>query len=98
MGLMKHTYRFWAIFRSYALTVEEETDALGFLALTITKGVHQLLKSSGTLDLEEDLVLIVRNFNVEVFGNRRVVCLSSLMRSTLVMIGHFEEYRCLWGD
>ena len=36
------------------------------LALALAEGIHQLLELGGALDLEEDLVVVVGDFNVEV--------------------------------
>ena len=38
------------------------------LALAITESVHEFGKLGGSLDFEEDLVVVVGHFDVEVFG------------------------------
>lgn len=48
--------------------VEEEANAGEGLALTLAEGVHELLQLGGTLDLEEDLVVVVGDLDVEVLG------------------------------
>lgn len=48
--------------------IEEEAHAGGRLALTLTEGVHELLELSGTLDLEEHLVVVVGDLDVQVLG------------------------------
>ena len=49
-------------------SVEQEPNTIGRLALTITKGVHQLLELGGPLDLEKHLVVTVGDLDVEVLG------------------------------
>jgi len=34
--------------------------------LSLAKGVHQFLQSGGALDLEEDLIVVIGDFNVEM--------------------------------
>ena len=62
------THRLRAILWVDPLTIEEETDRGESLALTLAERVHQLGQSSRALDLEEDLVVVISHFNVEVFG------------------------------
>jgi hypothetical protein len=52
----------------YTATIEEESDGVGSLALSLAEGVHQLLQGGGALDLEKDLIVVVGNLNVEMFG------------------------------
>jgi hypothetical protein len=49
-----------------ALTVEEEAAAGKTLALFVAKGVHQLAELGGFFDFEEDLVVAVGDFDVEM--------------------------------
>ena len=64
------TYYIRGIGRLYASTIEQETNGARLLPLTITEGVHKFLEGSGTLDLEEDLVVVVRHLDVEMLGGR----------------------------
>jgi hypothetical protein len=61
-------HRIWIVRRIDALPVEQEPHTLWRLALTLAESIHQLLQSSGTLDLEENLVIGIRDFDVEMFG------------------------------
>lgn len=58
------TYRFWVVGWVDSLTVEQEAHAGWGLALTLAEGVHELFQLGGTLDLEEDLIVVVGNLDV----------------------------------
>lgn len=62
------THSIWAICRLNARTVEQEANRGRTLALAITESIHEFLQGSGALDLEEHLVVVVRNLDVEVLG------------------------------
>ena len=62
----KTCYRFRTVGWLYTAAIEEEPDRSGSLALSLAEGIHQLLECGGTLDLEEDLVVIVRDLDVEM--------------------------------
>lgn len=62
------TYRVWVIRGLHALTVIQETDAGDALALAVAEGVHELLELSRALDLEEDFVVVIGDFDVEVLS------------------------------
>ena len=62
------THRVGAILRLYSVAIEQEPHRGGRLALTFAKGVHQLLQRRGPLDLEENLVVVVRHLDVQVLG------------------------------
>lgn len=67
--------------------VEKKSHGAGRLSLALAKGAHKLLQLCGTLDLEEDLVVVVGDLDVEVLGVGG--CL--LTRSPVfVLVGHFE--------
>lgn len=55
------------------LPIKQEPHGTRALSLTLTESIHQLLESSGTLDLEEDFIIGISDLDVEVF--RLVVCL-----------------------
>jgi hypothetical protein len=64
------TYTLWVIRRVDSCTIEQEAHAARALALTLTERVHELLELSCALDLEEDLVVGVGDFDVQVLGLR----------------------------
>ena len=47
-----------------ALALKEEAHRVQALALTLAKGVHELVELGRTLDLEEDLVVVIRDLDV----------------------------------
>ena len=51
-----------------ALAIEQESDTLRILATPFAKGIHELLELSRALDLEEDFVVVVCHFDVEMLG------------------------------
>ncbi len=59
-------YRFGAISRLYTAAIEEKPDRSGSLALSLAEGIHQFLEGGGTLDLEEDFVVVIGNLDVEM--------------------------------
>lgn len=48
----------------HSVAIEEKTDGVGRFALTLAKGVHQLFQLGRSLDLEEDLIVVVRHLDV----------------------------------
>lgn len=62
------TYRIWVVLGSDTLAVEEKSDAGNVLALAVAEGVHELAEGRGALDLEKDLVVVVRDLDVQVFA------------------------------
>ncbi len=63
-----------------SLPIEQKSAALGALALSVAEGVHQLAELGGTLDLEEDLVVVVGDFDVEVVRVSLLLLWSVLLR------------------
>lgn len=61
------TYRIGVVRRLHSLSVEEKSDALHVLSLAIAESVHELAELGCALDLEEDLVVVVRDLDVEMF-------------------------------
>jgi hypothetical protein len=64
------TYSIGRVGRLDTATVEEKSDRRGRLSLTLAEGIHELLESSGALDLKEDLVVVVGHLDVKVLANR----------------------------
>lgn len=62
------TYSIRAIGWRDTATIEEETDGSWSFALSLAEGIHQFLQGSGTLDLEEDLVVVVGNLDIQVLA------------------------------
>lgn len=69
-------YSIRTIARLYPRTLEQEANALRRFALPLAKGVHQLLKSSGALDLEEDFIVVVRHLDVQMLSLLRFLGLA----------------------
>lgn len=65
-----------AIGRLNTTAVEEESDRVGRFALSLAEGVHQFLQSGCALDLEEHLVVVIGDFDVEMFGRSSAFRLS----------------------
>ena len=64
----ERTYSVGRIARLYSGSVKEEPDGSGGLPLTFAKRVHQLLQLRGALDLEENLIVVVCNFDIEMLA------------------------------
>lgn len=62
------TYRLRVVCGLHSLAVKEEAHAGDVLALAVAEGVHQLAELSRSLDLEEDLVVVIGDLDVEVLG------------------------------
>ncbi len=71
------THRVGAISRVDPGTIEQEPHRCWGFALTIAEGVHELGESCGALDLEEDFVIVVCDFDVEVFALGLVIWVAS---------------------
>lgn len=54
--------------RCDTLTVEKESHTGDVLSLPVTEGIHKLSKSRGALDLEKNLIVIIRDLDVEMFA------------------------------
>lgn len=67
--------------------VEQEAHRVERLALALAKGRHELLELGAALDLEEDLIVVVRDFDVEVLGvGGRVLAIGGGL--VVVVFGH----------
>jgi len=56
---VRHVKCIWTIRRLNTTSVEEKSDRIGRLSLSLAEGIHKLLQLSGPLDLEEHLVVVV---------------------------------------
>jgi len=88
-GGNEKTDRIWSVRLLDALPLEEKADRLDVLALSFAEGGHELLELGRPLDLEENLVIVVGDFYVQMFTTRR--CLVAFPRgaSGLVLSRHF---------
>lgn len=64
---MGRTNRVWCVLCCDALSVEEESASLHVFTLAVAEGLHQFAKFSLLLDFEEDFIVVVSNFDVQVF-------------------------------
>lgn len=85
------TYRVWVVCSCYALTVEQESYARDILSLAVAESVHELAKGSGALDLEEDLVVVIRHLDVEVLALATILRL--LLHVGRTVVRHFGVQR-----
>lgn len=60
------TYTVRGVIRAYTGSIEQEPHSSHLFPLTITESIHKLLQWSRPLDLEKDLVVVVRDLNVKV--------------------------------
>lgn len=65
---IRHLETVGSVGRLNTLALEQESDRGHALALALAESVHELLELGRSLDLEEDLVIVIRNFDVEVLG------------------------------
>jgi len=61
-----HVQSIWAISGLNATAVKEKPHGIRRLSLSLTERVHELLERCRTLDLEEDLVVIVSHLDVQM--------------------------------
>ncbi len=89
---MYKTHRIRTIARVDPRPIEQEAYRLRSLALTLAKGVHELAEGGGAFDFEEDFVVVVGHFDVEVFGAGSlgwVACSAAGRGGGRVGVGHF---------
>ena len=58
------TYRIRTVRRVYTRTIEEKTDGIRLLSLTIAEGIHKLFEGRGALYFEEHLVVVIGDLDV----------------------------------
>ena len=71
----------------HALPIKQEPDCSRRFSLSLAKGIHQLLELGGALDLEEDFVIAIGDFDVEVFGAGLLRWRSAVVRGSKGAIG-----------
>lgn len=59
----------WAICQANPCAFKQEAKGGWRFALSLTECVHELLQLGGPLDLEEDLIVIIGNFDIQVLGS-----------------------------
>jgi hypothetical protein len=79
-------YSLGVVGRVHSLPVKEEANTRDVLALTVAERIHELLELGSPLDLEEDLVVVIRHLDVEVFRLAGVLRLLHIVWATVV--GH----------
>lgn len=84
-------YIIWGVVSVDLDAVEEEADGGALFALPLAESAHQLVQLRGLLDLEENFVVAIGDFDVEVLASARIVLLSAVWR--LLVVRHVEE-RC----
>jgi hypothetical protein len=89
----KITYSLGVIRRVHSLPVEEETNTRDVLALTVAERIHEFLELGSPLNLEEDLVVVIRHLDVEVFRLAGVLRLLHIVGASVVGHGCGE-----WGS
>jgi len=77
-----------AICRLNTTTIEEEADRVWCLALSFAEGIHQLLQLGRTLDLKEDFIVVIGDFDIQVLRNGGLWLLAS---GASFIVGHFES-------
>jgi hypothetical protein len=68
------THIVWSVWRIHPLPIEEKATGLDRLALPFAEGIHELLQLRRPLDLEEDFVVVVGDFDVDVARLLRLFC------------------------
>jgi len=63
------THRLRVIRRIHPRPIKQEPAAPDILSLALAESIHELFQRGGTLDLEEDLVVVVGDFDVQVFAD-----------------------------
>lgn len=96
------TYRFRTIGGVDPRAVEQEAHGGYLFPLTIAEGVHELGELGRPFDFEEDLVVVVGDFDVEMLGFGLLVWVAASGAGGLVAVGHFVRLcRCFvgrWGE
>ena len=63
----RDTHRLRAISWVDPCTIEKKSHRGGCFPLALAEGVHKLRKLGGAFDFKEDLVVVVRDLNIQVF-------------------------------
>jgi len=83
-----HIQRLGAIGRVDTASIEQKPDTGNSLPLTFAESRHELAQLSRALDLEENLIVVVGDLDVEMFG-RRVFWLAHAAGG--IVLGHLDR-------
>jgi hypothetical protein len=61
-----HLQPFGSVRRLHSGALEQEANRVGRLALALAESGHELLEPGRALDLEEDLIVVIGDFDVEM--------------------------------
>lgn len=78
------TYSIGSIFRPDTSAIKQETDGRHLLSLAFTESVHQFLELGRSLYLEEDFIVVVGNFDIQVIRG----CGASFLGRLSLLVGH----------
>lgn len=87
------THGVWAIIGVDSCTIEEKSNRGGCLSLALAKGVHELREVGGTLDFEENLVVVVCDLDIQMLTLGLVVGIAAGTRR-LIVVRHGECWSC----
>jgi len=78
-------YRFGAIGWLDTRAIKEEADRCRSFALPLAESIHQLLQGGSSLDLEKDLIVVIGDFDVEMFALAGALRLLGCTRASVVV-------------
>lgn len=85
------THSVWGVRGLHALTLEEESDRSQRLALALAERRHELLELGAALDLEKDLVVVIRDLDVKVLDGGGGAIGASVSTSVLSVVRHVDD-------
>ena len=85
------SYCVWTIRRLNTTSVEEKSDRIGRLSLSLAEGIHKLLQLSGPLDLEEHLVVVVGDLDIEMLAGTSFWLLLGTRTAIIIRAGHIDR-------
>ena len=65
------THRVGRVLAANSGSIEEETDRVHLLALTLAECTHELIKSSRPLDLEENFIVTICDLDIQMLATSR---------------------------
>jgi hypothetical protein len=65
---LQATHGVWGVVLTNFSAIKKEPDCTEVFALTFAECAHQLVETSGSFDFEKDFVVVVGDFDVEVFA------------------------------